>query len=167
MSDILECHLDSHEETLLALLRQNPGSFDDWISTADSNAFWRRWTLQTQDICDAPLPPGSFERIADSKEDGATHEERGFANTARTLDRSKILPLDIFEQADVEDLGNIPETRNFVVPWSLGEDLTGGTVPEGFFCSKQALALDKGAFDLAIVDCWVDAAAYVHLNIGA
>lgn len=66
----------------------------------------------------------------------------------------------VAEQARVEDLRNIAEARDLVCAGPAGEELAGAS-PERFFDGEEALALDEGAFDLAVIDCGVDRVADV------
>lgn len=54
----------------------------------------------------------------------------------------------------------VSEARDFVGSWSAGEELAVAG-PEGFFEGEETLALDEGAFDLAVVDGGVDGVADV------
>lgn len=56
----------------------------------------------------------------------------------------------ISQHGGVEDLRDVAEAGDFVGSWALCEQLAVG-VPEGFFEREEALALDEGAFDLAVV----------------
>jgi hypothetical protein len=66
------------------------------------------------------------------------------------------LPFAIVSQhRHVEDLRDIAETRDLVGSRTAGRELA-ICVPERFFDGEEALALDEGAFDLAVVYCGVD-----------
>ena len=113
-----------------------------------------------------PLGAGGLEGVADGEEDGGAHEERGFADAAGALDGPEVLPLDVFEQSDVHLLRDVAEAGDLVGPRPAGEELARGAVPQGLFGGEEALALDVGALDLAVVDGRVDAAPDVHLDVG-
>lgn len=61
----------------------------------------------------------------------------------------------VAEHGGVEDLGDVGEAGDLVGAGPLGEELAVAR-PEGFFEGEEALALDEGAFDLAVVDGGVD-----------
>lgn len=64
----------------------------------------------------------------------------------------------------VEDLWDVAEAGDLVGAWAAGEELA-CTCPEGLFDCEKALALDKGAFDLAIVYGGVYGVAHI-LRVG-
>ncbi len=114
-----------------------------------------------------PLLPCSFERVADGEENSRAHEERGLPDPARALDRAQVLPLHVFEEGDVELLGDVAEAGDFVCSRPFGKQGARGAVPEAFLRGEEALTLHEGAFDLAVVDGRVDAAADVHFDVRA
>ena len=56
----------------------------------------------------------------------------------------------VAQHGGVEDLRDVAEAGDFVGARTLGEELA-VSLPEGFFECEEALALDEGAFDLAVV----------------
>jgi hypothetical protein len=66
----------------------------------------------------------------------------------------------VSQHGGVEDLRDVAEAGDFVGPWPFCEELAVG-VPERFFEREEALALDEGAFDLAVVYGWVYGVACV------
>jgi hypothetical protein len=64
----------------------------------------------------------------------------------------------VAQHARVEDLRDVAEAGDFVGSRAAGEELA-ALGPEGFFDGEEALALDEGAFDLAVVDGGVDGVA--------
>ena len=156
-----------NKKTLLPLPRLHQRPLHNRIRTTNPDPLRRSRTLQTQHIPDTVLAPGRPQRVADGEEDAAAHEERGFADAAGALDGAEVVPLDALEQAHVEDLGDVAEAGDLVGSRPAREELARGAVPEAFFRGEEALALDEGAFDLAVVDGRVDGAADVHEDVGA
>lgn len=70
----------------------------------------------------------------------------------------------VSEQRGVEDLWDVGEAGDFVGSRAAGKELAVAR-PEGFFKSEEALALDEGAFDLAVVDGGVDGVADVLFSV--
>lgn len=66
----------------------------------------------------------------------------------------------VVEKAGVEYLRYVAEARNLVGAGAAGEELA-CACPEGLFDGEETLALDEGAFDLAVVDSRVDGVADV------
>ena len=61
----------------------------------------------------------------------------------------------VSQHTRVEDLRDVAEAGDLVGAWAAGEELA-CACPEGLFDCEEALALDEGAFDLAVVYCRVD-----------
>ena len=61
----------------------------------------------------------------------------------------------VSQQRRVEDLRYVTKTRDLVRTRTAREEVAFAR-PEGFFQCEEAETLDEGAFDLAVVDGWVD-----------
>jgi hypothetical protein len=70
----------------------------------------------------------------------------------------------VAQQRRVEDLRDVAEAGDLVSARPAREELAVAR-PEGFFEGEEALALDEGAFDLAVVDGGVDGVADVLVGV--
>lgn len=71
-------NLNANEETLLPLLWLNPRPLQDRIRARNAYPLRCGRTLQVQHARLSELLPRGLQRIADSEEDSATHEQRWF-----------------------------------------------------------------------------------------
>lgn len=122
--------LDTDKETLLALQWIDPSTLDNGIDTRHANPLRRSWTLQPQEPIasttnlsfgilyrsrfDSIPGPCSFQCITDGEEDSTTHEEWGFTNSTRLLDRAQVLPFDVLQQRNIELLRYVAEAWDFI-----------------------------------------------------
>jgi hypothetical protein len=71
-----------------------------------------------------------------------------------------MLPGNVFEHADIEDLRDISEAGDLIVAGAAGEYLS-VVEPEGFFGREKTLALHKRPLDLTVVNGRVDGSANI------
>ena len=102
--------LNTNEKALLPFLRHHMRPPNNRIRTTNPDPLHRRRTPQTQHLLNTPLLPRRLQRIPDGEEDARSHEQGRLAHPARTLDGAQVLPVDVFQQADVEFLGYVAET---------------------------------------------------------
>jgi hypothetical protein len=87
-------------------------------------------------------------------------KKNSLANSSAAFNGVQVLPGNVFEHADIEDLRDISEARDLIVAGSTGEYLS-VVEPEGFLGREKTLALHKRPLDLAVVNGRVDRAANI------
>lgn len=158
-----------HKERFLPFLRLDhiPNLPSNLIPNCIPQTLDRSRTVQHQRLLPTILPPRSSDRLAQGKKHRRAHEERRLANALAARNGPEVLPRDglavgvVLEHADVELARDIAESGDLVVAGPGGEERARLGVPEGLFEGEEALSLHEGAFDLPVVEAWVDGVAHV------
>jgi hypothetical protein len=122
LAQVLTYNLNTDKPTLFPILRLHPSPLQDRVRTRNPDPLRRRRTPQTQHAFLAKMLPRRLQRITDGEEYRTTHEQRRLADTARSLNSAQVLPCHVFEQRDIEHLGNVAETGDLVSAGTFGED---------------------------------------------
>ena len=160
----------STKKSLLLFLRFNLRPLHNSIPNCNPQPFRRSRRIQlhhTHRLCiDRNTLPRGLNCLPWRKENTSAQEQRRFANPLRAENAPQLIPLHSLEQTDVEYLPDIRKSSDLVGSGPTGEELA-ILLLQCFLYREEALALDEGAFDLAVVDGGIDRAADVHFYVCA
>lgn len=117
--------LNTDKEALLPLPRHHQTPLQYRILTTNSNPFRCSGTPQFQNIITSPFLSRSCQGVANGEEYCTSHKQWRFSYTTRSLYCSEVFPFDVFEEGDVEFLGDVAEPGDFVGAGTTCEELAG------------------------------------------